>query len=260
MEPEKNKKKNPAAGLPKKKETYAPRPPGQPGDPKTYTPIPEELKQKRGPKPRGGLFVKKTPKKGPRVLPELSLTRVEYGEVFRTVDDIEKAVEGFRVVCEERGDMPTLIGFCLFCGGDGSLLRGYIEGQDKRLSHAAQAVSDWIVEQMDQAVVSGQCPVSYAQHLAVNQHGRYNSRSYSEGHNRTEVTGEYTIGSLIEQADKGGLPAPPSMKRLPASAVRLPSPVTASEKARDQVIEMAPVQNTKGHSRPGSKAAVTEKD
>lgn len=238
-----------------KKEPWAPLPPGKPGNPRKYVPIPKDQQKKRGPAPRKGLFAdarKKVAakKKGPRTLPPLELTRDAYKDVFRSVDDLERAANRYREECEKTGDMPTLNGFCLFCGGNSTLLAAYIDGTDKALARAAQAVSDWIIEQMDQSVINGTCPVNYAQHLAINQHKRVNSRTYTESSNRTEVDNKYTLDSIISKADTGGLPAPGTAKRLPA-------PKAGSKEGPDMmdVIELEPVKDTRGQSRPGSKAA-----
>jgi hypothetical protein len=187
----------PAPAAPPKKEEYPPLPPGQPGNPRQYTPVKVDGRKNPRKKQASALKEKlllKKPKKGPRTLPPLELTRDAYKDVFRSVDDLETAANGYREECEKTGDMPTLNGFCLFCGGNSSLLAAYIDGTDKALARAAQAVADWIVEQMDQSVINGTCPVNYAQHLAVNQHNRFNSRSYSEGHNSTDIntSGDFT--------------------------------------------------------------------
>lgn len=223
-----------------KKETYPPLPPGKAGNPRNYVPVAVDGRKNPRRKQAAALREKKL-KKGKRILPPLTLTRDDYTKVFKSIGDIESTANEYREACEGTGDLPTLNGFCLFCGGNGTLLQSYIDGKDLGLACAARAVSDWIVEQMDQAVTRGNCPVSYAQHLAVNHHGRFNSRSYSEGHNKTEVSNDYNIASIIDNADNGGLPAPPSIKQLPAESV--------------QVIELAPVRDTKGQSRPGTKAA-----
>lgn len=232
-----------------KKEPWPPLPPGKAGNPLKYVPIPKDQQKKRGPAPRKGLFAdarKKVAakKKGPRTLPALSLTRDEYNDVFHTIEDIENAANSYREECEKTGDMPTLTGFCLSCGGNSTFLDSYIDGSDKALARAAQAVSDWIIEQMDQAVIGGTCPVNYAQHLAINQHKRVNSRTYTESSNKTVVDNKHTLSSIIEKADTGGLPAPPgAVKRIGVST------------DKQRVIEIEPVRDTRGQSRPGSKAA-----
>ena len=185
----------PAPTAPPKKEEYPPLPPGQPGNPRQYTPVKVDGRKNPRKKEALALREKRALKKGkPRQLPPLALTRDAYKDVFRTVEDIEAAINEYRDMCQESGDMPTLNGFCLSCGCNGSLLAGYIDGPNKDLARAAQAASDWIIEQADQAVIGGSCPVSHAQHLGVNQHGRVNSRTYSEGHKTTDIntSGDFT--------------------------------------------------------------------
>jgi len=232
-----------------KKEPWAPLPPGKAGNPMKYVPIPKDQQKKRGPAPRKGLFAEArkkvaAKKKGPRTLPPLSLTRAEYKDVFRTIEDLETAANAYRDECSKTGDLPTLTGFCLSCGGNSTLLDSYIDGADKSLARAAQAVADWIIEQMDQAVIGGTCPVNYAQHIAINQHKRVNSRTYTESSNKTVVDNQHTLANIIDKADTGGLPAPPgAVKRIGAGA------------DKQRVIELEPVRDTRGQSRPGSKAA-----
>lgn len=239
----------PTSAATPKKEEYPPLPPGQPGNPRQYTPV--KVDGRKTPRKKEALALREKkrlqkPKKGPRTLPPLELTRDAYKDVFRSVSDLERAANRYREECEKTGDMPTLNGFCLFCGGNSTLLAAYIDGTDKALARAAQAVSDWIIEQMDQSVINGTCPVNYAQHLAINQHKRVNSRTYTESSNRTEVDNKYTLDSIINKADTGGLPAPGTAKGLPA-------PKAGPDMMA--VIELEPVKDTRGQSRPGSKAA-----
>lgn len=193
--PSATKPKPTPAVPPKKKEEYPPLPPGQPGNPRQYTPV--KVDGRKNPRKKEALAIreKRALKKGkPRQLPSLTLTRDAYKDVFHSAGDIEAAINKYRRICQESGDMPTLNGFCLSCGCNGSLLSGYIDGSNKDLAQAAQAASDWIVEQSDQAVIGGLWPVSHALHLGVNQHGRVNSRTYSEGHKVTDIntSGEFT--------------------------------------------------------------------
>lgn len=251
--PDKSKDPTQTPAKGSKKEPWAPLPPGKAGNPMKYVPIPKDQQKKRGPAPRKGLFAEArkkvaAKKKGPRTLPPLTLTRDEYKDVFVTIEDMEDALNAYRDECEKTGDMPTLTGFCLSCGGNSTLLDSYIDGADKSLARAAQAVADWIVEQMDQAVIGGTCPVNYAQHIAINQHKRVNSRTYTESNNKSVVDNQHTLAHIIDKADTGGLPAPPSaVKRIGAST------------GKQSVIEMEPVRDTKGQSRPGTKAATRSK-
>jgi hypothetical protein len=244
-----------------KKEPWAPLPPGQAGNPMKYVPIPKDQQKKRGPAPRKGVYADarekvKAKKKGLRTLPSLDLTRKKHTEIFSTIEQIEQAANDYRDKCQESGDLPTINGFCLSCGCGGSLLAGYIDGPNKDLAQAAQAIADWIIEQMDQTTFRGNCAVAYAQHMGVNQHNRVNSRTYSESTSKREITGEYTLSSIIDKADTGGLPAPPgTVKRLQGSKVAGQQDTQGNTQDRQQVIEMAPVKCTKGQSRPGSKAA-----
>lgn len=230
---------------PPKKEEYPPLPPGQPGNPRQYVPV--KVDGRKNPRRKEALALRekrllnKNKKKGPRTIPPLALTRDAYKDVFRTIEDIETAANAYRIECEKTGDMPTLTGFCLSCGGNSTLLGSYIDGSDKILARAAKAVSDWIVEQMDQAVFNGACPVNYAQHLAINQHNRVNSRTFTESSNKTVVDSQHTLSSIIDKADTGGLPAPGTAKRIGAGSGKL------------RVIEMAPVKDTRGQGRTGSK-------
>lgn len=253
----KTTKASPAPATPHKKETYPPLTPGQPGNPRNYVPV--KVDGRKNPRKKEAIAVreKKILKRGkPRTLPPLDLTRKEYTEVFSTIEQIEQAANDYRDICQESGDLPTINGFCLSCGCGGSLLAGYIDGSDKDLAQAAQAVADWIIEQMDQTTFRGNCAVAYAQHMGVNQHNRVNSRTYSESTSKREITGEYTLSSIIDKADTGGLPAPPgTVKRLPGSKVSGQHDTQGNTQDRQQVIEMAPVIDTKGQSRPGSKAA-----
>jgi hypothetical protein len=230
---------------PPKKEEYPPLPPGQPGNPRQYTPVKVDGRKNPRKKEAFAAREKKALKRGkPRQLPPLTLTRDAYKDVFRTAGDIEAAINKYRDMCQGSGDMPTLNGFCLSCGGNSTLLSSYIDGSDKSLARAAQAVADWIIEQMDQAVINGTCPVNYAQHLGVNQYGRVNSRTYTESNNKSVVDNQHTLSSIIDKADTGGLPAPPgAVKRIG----------TNTDKQR--VIELEPIRDTRGQSRPGSKAA-----
>jgi len=242
-----------------KKETYPPRPPGQPGDPLSYVPVKVDGRKNPRKKEALALREKKILKRGKsRTLPPLVLTRKKHTEIFSTVAQIEQAANDYRAACQESGDLPTINGFCLSCGCGGSLLAGYIDGPDKGLAQAARAVADWIIEQMDQTTFRGNCAVAYAQHMGVNQHGRVNSRTYSESNSKREITGEYTLSSLIDKADTGGLPAPPG------TAKRLPAPKAGSKETQgngkigpsmQDIIELSPVEDTKGQSRPGSKVA-----
>jgi len=240
-----NQTPKPTPTAPPKKEEYPPLPPGQPGNPRQYVPVLVDGRKNPRKKEALALREKKILKKGkPRQLPPLALTRDEYKDVFRTIEDIETAANAYRVECEETGDMPTLTGFCLSCGCNSSLLSGYIDGPNKDLARTAKAVSDWIIEQMDQAVINGACPVSYAQYLGVNQHGRVNSRTYSESKSKKEITGVHTLSSIIDKADSGGLPAPPGAVKM-----------IGNNTDKQRVIEMEPVRDTRGQSRPGSKVA-----
>jgi hypothetical protein len=190
----KTTKANPTPAAPSKREEYPPLPPGQPGNPRNYVPV--KVDGRKNPRKKEAIAVreKKALKRGkPRQLPPLDLTRKAYTEIFGSVEQIEQAANDYRDECQESGDLPTINGFCLSCGCGGSLLAGYIDGPNKDLAQAAQAVADWILEQMDQTTFRGNCAVAYAQHMGVNQHNRVNSRTYSEANNSTVIkaTGDF---------------------------------------------------------------------
>jgi hypothetical protein len=182
-------------------------------------------------------------------------------DVFLTVQSMQDAGNRYRVLCDNSGDIPTIKGFCLSCGKSSRLLKTYIEHKDPEFSEAAQIIKDWIYEQKEHATSLGFYPLNLMIWTCVNEHNCVNTRTYTETDNKTKVEGAVTLSSIIDKADTGGLPAPPGIvKRLPGSKAgdEVGSKTAKKQGNRKdivQVFEMAPVIDTKGQSRPGSKAA-----
>lgn len=202
------------------------------------------------PGPRPGLAPRKITKgqaaknEAPRrKLSPLVFAKVKHKDVFPTVEAMQTAANRYRVSCDDSGDIPTIKGFCLSCGASSRLLQHYIEHKEPEFKEAAQIIKDWIYEQKEHATSLGFYPLNLMIWTCVNEHNCVNTRTYTETDSKTEHKGAFTLSSIIDKADTGGLPAPGTAKRIGAGA------------DKQRVIEMEPVKDTRGQSRPGSKAA-----
>ena len=229
--------------------------------PKTKTKTPVNTKDvpkvtKRG--PRAGYAPKSitkaqaaknaTPR---RVLSPIRFAKGGNASVFPTVEAMQDAATKYRDLCNDTGDIPTVKGFCLFCGRSSKMLAYYVDHKDPEFSEAARIIKDWIYEQKEHATSLGFYPLNLMIWTCVNEHNCVNTRTYTETDNKTQVNERITLESIINKADSGGLPAPPS-----AGKRRLPAPPSADKR---RVIELDPIQCTKGQSRPGTKAAERSK-
>lgn len=220
--------------------------------PKTKAPLKtKDIPRSTAPGPRPGLAPRKITKRQAakneaprRKLTPLTFTAEKNLDVFPTVQAMQDAANRYRKLCDDSGDIPTIKGFCLSCGKSHRLLKTYIEHKDPEFSEAAQVIKDWIYEQKEHATSLGFYPLNLMIWTCVNEHNCVNTRTHTATDNKTKVEGAVTLSSIMDKADTGGLPAPPStVKRIGAG----------TEKQR--VIEMEPVKDTRGQSRPGSKAA-----
>jgi len=223
--------------------------PGEPSNSRHYVPVPPELKKKTGPKP-GFAKRQSTAKTGPRrQLTPIKFETMTNEALFPTVEAMAKKAEGYRKQCNENEDVPTIAGFCLFCGKSSSLMKWYAdECNNKELNEAARTLKSWILEQKEQAAARGEYPVNLIIWTGVNDHNKVNTRSWVESKTDTTVSGGFTLSALLDQTDSGGLPPPPGMARqIKKQAENKAFPLIEAEPADSVTVEL--IENRSMKSR-----------